>query len=56
MASWGKAIAKLAFDVIPQNPTRSNTDADRVFKKMLEGGYPPNNWDQLLKSSAYSKE
>ena len=96
------AIAKLAFDVIPQDPTRSDyrqgdtlgddykhwfrakffqqyrlffryhqegkiivfawvndenskraydskTDAYRIFKKMLESGIPPDNWDDLLK-------
>jgi toxin YhaV len=95
------AIAKLAFDVIPQDPARaeyrqgatlgadrkhwfrakffqqyrlffryhagakmivyawvndddtkrafeSSDDAYRVFRKMLESGHPPNNWDQLL--------
>ncbi len=95
------AITKLVFDVIPQDPTRSeyrqgNTlgdeykhwfrakffqqyrlffryhlpskvivfvwvndedtkrvyesgvDAYRVFQKMLEGGHPPDEWDQLL--------
>jgi toxin YhaV len=98
------AIAKLAFDVIPQNPTRndyrqgttlgdeykhwfrakffqqyrlffryhqeskiivfawvndenskraydSNTDAYRVFKKMLESAHPPDNWNDLLKEA-----
>jgi toxin YhaV len=98
------AIAKLAFEVIPQDPTRSeyrqgntlgvsykhwfrakffqqyrlffryhlesriiifawvndeqskrayesNTDAYRVFKKMLEGGYPPDDWDALLREA-----
>jgi toxin YhaV len=98
------AIAKLAFDVIPQDPTRSDyrqgttlgddykhwfrakffqqyrlffryhqeskiivfawvndenskrsydsdTDAYRVFKKMLESGHPPDNWDDLLKDA-----
>ncbi|WP_369333123.1 type II toxin-antitoxin system YhaV family toxin [Merismopedia glauca] len=98
------AIAKLAFDVIPQDPTRneyrqgstlgddykhwfrskffqqyrlffryhqeskiivfawvndenskraydSKTDAYRVFKKMLESGYPPNHWDDLLEEA-----
>ena len=98
------AIAKLAFEVIPQDPTRSeyrqgttlgneykhwfrakffqqyrlffryhleskiiifawvndddskrayesNTDAYRVFKKMLESGPPPNDWNDLLKES-----
>lgn len=98
------AIAKLAFDVIPQDPTRSdyrlgdtlgdeykhwfrakffqqyrlffryhqeskiivfawvndenskraydsNTDAYRVFKKMLEGGHPPDDWNDLLKDA-----
>ncbi len=98
------AIVKLAFDVIPQDPTLSvyrqgatlgsdykhwfrakffqqyrlffrfhqeskiivyawvndedskraydsNTDAYVVFKKMLERGYPPNNWDELLAST-----
>ncbi|WP_017651606.1 type II toxin-antitoxin system YhaV family toxin [Fortiea contorta] len=95
------AIAKLAFDIIPQDPTRSeyrlgntlgneykhwfrakffqqyrlffryhqeskiivfasvndentkraydsNTDAYRVFQKMLERGHPPDNWHDLL--------
>lgn len=98
------AIAKLAFDIIPPDPTRSeyrqgttlgddykhwfrakffqqyrlffryhqeskiivyawvsdenskraydsNTDAYRVFKKMLESGNPPDNWDDLLKAA-----
>ncbi|NMF57801.1 type II toxin-antitoxin system YhaV family toxin [Pseudanabaena yagii] len=98
------AIAKLAFEVIPQDPTRSeyrqgttlgneykhwfrakffqqyrlffryhqeskiivfawvndegskrayesNTDAYRVFKKMLESGHPPNDWHDLLKEA-----
>jgi toxin YhaV len=98
------AIAKLAFDVIPQDPTRSdyrqgttlgddykhwfrakffqqyrlffryhqeskiivfawvndenskrsyesNTDAYRVFQKMLESGHPPDNWHDLLKDA-----
>lgn len=98
------AIAKLAFEVIPQDPTRneyrqgttlgneykhwfrakffqqyrlffryhldskiivfawvnddsskrsyeSNTDAYRVFKKMLDSGYPPDDWNDLLKES-----
>lgn len=95
------AITKLAFDVIPQDPTRpeyrqgntlgddrkywlrakffqqyrlffryhapskvivyawvndedskrayeSSDDAYRVFRKMLEGGHPPDDWNQLL--------
>lgn len=95
------AIAKLAFDVIPQDPTRSeyrqgstlgddykhwyrakffqqyrlffryhqeskiillvwvndestkrayesNTDAYRTFRKMLESGHPPDDWNELL--------
>lgn len=95
------AITKLAFDVIPQDPTRpeyrqgntlgedykhwfrakffqqyrlffryhaqakiivfawvndeqtkrafeSSDDAYRVFRKMLQSGYPSDNWDQLL--------
>jgi len=95
------AIIKLAFDVIPQDPTRPeyrqggtlghdhkhwfrakffqqyhlffryhapskvivyawvndedtkraferSDDADRVFRKMLENGHPPDDWDQLL--------
>lgn len=95
------AIAKLAFDVIPQDPTRaayrqggalgddhkhwfrakffqqyrlffryhaaakvivfawvndddtkrayeSNDDAYRVFRKMLESGHPPDDWNELL--------
>jgi toxin YhaV len=95
------AITKLAFDIIPQDPTRpeyrqgntlgdshkhwlrakffqqyrlffryhapskvivlawvndddtkrayeSNNDAYRVFRKMLENGHPPDNWDHLV--------
>ena len=98
------AIAKLAFDVIPQDPTRkdyrqgttlgddykhwfrakffqqyrlffryhqasevivfawvndekskrsydSNTDAYRVFQKMLASGHPPDDWNELLKEA-----
>lgn len=98
------AIAKLAFDIIPQDPTRSeyrqgttlgddykhwfrakffqqyrlffryhqeskiillawvndenskrayesNTDAYRVFRKMLESGHPPDDWNDLLKEA-----
>ncbi len=98
------AIFKLAFDVIPQDPTRneyrqgstlgddykhwfrakffqqyrlffryhqakkiivfvwvnddnskraydSKTDAYAVFRKMLENGYPPDNWDSLLQDA-----
>lgn len=98
------AIVKLAFSVIPQDPTRrdyrqgttlgdeykhwfrakffqqyrlffryhqeskiivfawvndenskraydSNTDAYRVFKKMLESGHPPDDWNDLLKEA-----
>jgi toxin YhaV len=98
------AIAKLAFDVIPQDPTRneyrqgstlgddykhwfrakffqqyrlffryhqeskvillawvndenskrayeSNTDAYRVFRKMLESGHPPDDWNNLCKEA-----
>ena len=98
------AIAKLAFEVIPQDPARpeyrqgntlgedqkhwfrakffqqyriffryhaqsrvivfawvndedtkrayeSGDDAYRVFRKMLEGGHPPDDWDQLLVES-----
>jgi toxin YhaV len=26
----------------------SNDDAYRIFRKMLESGHPPNEWDQLL--------
>lgn len=103
------AIAKLAFDVIPQDPTRneyrqgttlgdhykhwfrakffqqyriffryhqeskiillawvndehakrayeSNTDAYRVFKKMLENGHPPDNWSDLLAEAKAATE
>lgn len=98
------AITKLAFDVIPQDPARSdyrqgttlgddykywfrakffqqyqlffryhqeskiiliawvndenskraydrNTDAYKVFRKMLESGHPPDNWNDLLKEA-----
>jgi toxin YhaV len=100
-SKWLAAITKLAFDVIPQDPTRpeyrqggtlgdahkhwfrakffqqyrlffryhaaakvlvfawvndddskrayeSSDDAYRVFRKMLEGGHPPDDWDMLL--------
>jgi toxin YhaV len=98
------AITKLAFDVIPQDPTRSdyrqgttlgddykhwfrakffqqyrlffryhqeskiiliawvndenckraydsNTDAYKVFRKMLKSGHPPDNWNDLLEEA-----
>ena len=98
------AIVKLAFDIIPQDPTRneyrqgttlgdnykhwfrakffqqcrlffryhqeskiillvwvndenskrayeSSTDAYRVFRKMLESGHPPDDWNDLLKEA-----
>jgi len=98
------AIIKLAFDVIPQDPSRSDyrqgstlgdehkhwfrakfyqqyrlffryhqeskiiiyawvndtsskraydssADAYKVFRKMLESGYPPDDWDQLVKEA-----
>lgn len=98
------AITKLAFEVIPQDPSRSeyrqgntlgndhkhwlrakfyqqyrlffryhqkskiiiyawvndinskraydrSTDAYRVFRKMLENGHPPNDWEQLLEEA-----
>ncbi len=101
------AIAKLAFDVIPQDPTRAEyrqgnalgeahkhwfrakffqqyrlffryhtqnkvivfawvndedtkrayergDDAYRVFRKMLESGYPPDDWEQLLAQATES--
>lgn len=103
------AIAKLAFEVVPQDPTRSeyrqgNTlgdehkhwfrakffqqyrlffryhararvivfawvndedtkrayesadDAYRVFRKMLDSGYPPSDWDQLLAEARAESE
>lgn len=30
----------------------AKTDAYAVFKKMLDGGYPPNDWDELRKAAA----
>jgi toxin YhaV len=101
------AIAKLAFEVIPQDPARpeyrqgstlgeghkhwfrakffqqyrlffryhakakiivfawvndegskraynSSDDAYRVFRKMLESGHPPDDWDQLLAQAGYT--
>ncbi len=103
------AIAKLAFDVIPQDPARneyrqgstlgddykhwfrakffqqyrlffryhqekkiivfvwvnddnskraygSKTDAYLVFRKMLEDGYPPDDWDNLIKNAQADSE
>ena len=29
----------------------SKTDAYRTFKKMLNSGHPPNNWDQLIQEA-----
>jgi toxin YhaV len=29
----------------------SNTDSYRVFKKMLDSGYPPDDWNDLLKEA-----
>ena len=29
----------------------SGDDAYRVFRKMLESGHPPDDWDQLLRES-----
>jgi len=29
----------------------SKTDAYRTFKKMLNGGHPPNNWEQLIQEA-----
>ncbi|WP_422110776.1 type II toxin-antitoxin system YhaV family toxin [Candidatus Synechococcus calcipolaris] len=101
------AIVKLAFDIIPQDPTRSeyrqgatlgddykhwfrakffqqyrlffryhqaskiillawvndenskrsyesNTDAYRVFRKMLESGHPPDDWNDLFNEAKYA--
>ncbi|MCE2659323.1 MAG: type II toxin-antitoxin system YhaV family toxin [Rubrivivax sp.] len=43
------AIAKLTFDVIPQDPAHQSTDdADRVFRRMLESGRPPSDGGQRL--------
>lgn len=103
------AIAKLAFDFIPQDPTKpeyrqgntlgedhkhwfrakffqqyrlffryhtpskvivlacvndgdtkrayeSNDDAYRVFRKMLDNGHPPDDWDQLLQEAKSAKK
>jgi len=35
---------------------QSNDDAYRVFRKMLESGYPPADWDQLLSHSGLSQK
>jgi toxin YhaV len=29
----------------------SNTDAYKVFRKMLERGYPQDDWDELVKEA-----
>jgi toxin YhaV len=29
----------------------SKTDAYQTFKRMLNSGHPPNNWDQLVKEA-----
>ena len=34
-----------------QRAFESSDDAYRVFRKMLESGHPPNDWEQLLKES-----
>jgi toxin YhaV len=33
----------------------SSDDAYRVFRKMLESGHPPDDWDQLLRESEVLK-
>ena len=34
----------------------SSDDAYRVFRKMLESGHPPDDWDQLLRESEVLKQ
>ncbi len=34
----------------------SKADVYKVFKKMLESGHPPNNWDELLKGAKAETE
>jgi toxin YhaV len=34
----------------------SSNDAYRVFRKMLESGHPPDDWDQLLSESKVLKQ
>ena len=34
----------------------SGDDAYRVFRKMLESGHPPDDWDQLLRESEVLKQ
>ena len=31
----------------------SSDDAYRIFRKMLESGHPPDDWDQLLNKVIY---
>jgi toxin YhaV len=34
----------------------SSDDACRVFRKMLESGHPPDDWDQLYRESALQRD
>jgi toxin YhaV len=34
----------------------SDDDAYRVFRKMLDSGHPPDNWDQLLQEATPAAE
>lgn len=49
----GSKIIVLAWvnDEKSKRAYESNTDAYRVFRKMLESGHPPDDWDDLLKES-----
>jgi toxin YhaV len=39
-----------------QRAFESSDDAYRVFRKMLESGHPPDDWDQLLSESKVLKK
>jgi toxin YhaV len=38
-------------DETSKRADESSSDAYRVFMKMLESGYPPDDWDDLLKEA-----
>jgi toxin YhaV len=41
-------MTRSTHDYSPKRAYDSNTDAYLVFKKMLDRGHPPDEWDELL--------
>ena len=52
---YHEASKVIVFAWVNDDDTRrafeSSDDAYRVFRKMLEGGHPPDDWDQLVKEA-----